>query len=67
MVLAHRPVEYIGDLIQRISTSVQVHGVNPHSDVFIRIGDTGEEMQIEHVKVQGGLNGPRIVIQAKVK
>ena len=63
--MATQPIQYIGELIDRVTTSVRNFGVHPRSDVVVRIGDFGPEMQIEHVKVQGGAGGPRIVLQLK--
>lgn len=60
-----KAIQYIGELIERVTTSVRQFGVHPRSDVVVRIGDFGPEMQIEHIKVQGGVDGPRIVLQVK--
>lgn len=58
-------IEKIGDVISRITTSVKQFGISPHSPVVVRIGEHGQEMQIEHVKVQGGILGPKLVLQVK--
>lgn len=58
-------IHKIGDFIQRVTSSVKRFGISPHSDVIVRVGDDGPELPIEHLKVQGGLMGPRLVIQAR--
>ena len=55
----------IGDLIQRVKQSVMQFGIDPHSEVVVRVGDFGQEMPIEHLKVQGGLQ-PKLILQVKV-
>lgn len=55
----------IGALIEHVKESVR-YGVSPHSPVVVRVGDNGEEMQIEHVKVQGGFQ-QKLVIQLKAR
>lgn len=55
----------VGGIIDAIKTAVQGYGVDPHSPVVIRIGKNGPEMLIEHVKVQGTLTGPKVILQAK--
>lgn len=62
---SENPVTYCGELIERITTAARNFGVLPHSEICVRVGDFGPELQIEHVKVQGGLNGPKIVLQVK--
>ncbi len=57
-------IEKIGDFINRVITSVKQFGIDPHSEIVVRIGDFGPEMQIEHLKVQGGLK-PKLVIQVR--
>lgn len=60
-------IEKIGDIISRITTSVKQFGISPHSPVVVRIGDFGQEMQVEHVKVQGGVDGPKLVLQVATR
>lgn len=56
----------IGWVIDAVKMAVQQHGISPHSPVVIRVGDFGPEMEIEHVKVQGGLE-PKLVLQARTR
>jgi hypothetical protein len=54
----------IGELIERVIQSVKGFGIDPMSEVVVRVGDFGAEMQIEHLKVTGGLNR-KIVLQVR--
>lgn len=54
----------IGDLINRVTASVRQFGIDPHSDIVVRVGDFGPELPIEHLKVQGGVK-PKLVLQVK--
>ena len=60
-------IEKIGDVINRIITAAKEAGVTEHAPVVVRVGDFGQEMQIEHVKLQGGINGPKIVLQVAAR
>lgn len=55
-------IQFIGELVDRIRTSVTQWGATPHTPVVVRIGDFGEEMPIEHIKMRGGMQ-PTIIIQ----
>lgn len=55
-------ITQIGDIISRVTQAVKMYGISPHSPVVVRVGDFGEEMLVEHVKVQGGLQ-PKLVLQ----
>ena len=55
----------VGGLVEAIKTAVMQFGISPHSPLVVRMGDFGPEVQIEHVKVQGGLE-PKIVLQVAV-
>lgn len=57
----------IGGVVDRITTAVKEFGVSPFSPVVVRVGDFGPEMLIEHVKVQGGVNGPKLVLQCQAR
>lgn len=56
-------IEKIGAVIDSIVTAVKQFGLRPDSPIVVRIGDFGPEMQIEHVKIQGGVDGPKLVLQ----
>ncbi len=58
-------INRIGDLINRVTTSVKQFGINPHSSIVVRIGDFGQEMEIEHLKVQSAIDGHKLVLQVK--
>lgn len=58
-------ISRIGELVDRIKGSVVQRNIDPHSNVVVRIGDTGPEMQIEHVKVRNGFAGPILILQLK--
>lgn len=55
----------IGEVIELITRSVKQFGIHPHSTIVCRVGDFGPEMPIEAVKVQGGILGPKLVLQLK--
>ncbi len=57
----------IGDFINRVITSVREGSVTPDSQVVVRVGDFGQEMQIEHIKLRNSLAGPIIVIQTRAR
>ena len=57
-------ITYIGELIDRVKSSVMQWGVSPHTPVVVRVGDFGPEMQIEHMKLRGGLQ-PVIILQCR--
>jgi hypothetical protein len=59
-------IQYIGELIDRVKTSVMEWGANPHTPVVVRIGDFGGEMRIEHVKLRGGAQ-PVIILQCAIR
>lgn len=54
----------IGDLINRVTTSVRQFGIDPHSEVVVRIGEFGQEMPIEHLKVAGAFER-KLILQVK--
>jgi hypothetical protein len=56
----------IGWVIEAVKLAVKQYGISPHSPVVIRVGDFGPEMEIENVKVQGGLE-PKLVLQARTR
>lgn len=56
----------IGELIERVKSSVMQRGIEPTSALVVRLGDTGTEMQIEHVKVRHGVAGSIMILQVKV-
>ncbi len=56
----------IGWVIDAVKMAVKQYGISQHSPVVIRVGDFGPEMEIEHVKVQGGLE-PKLVLQARTR
>lgn len=58
-------IEKIGDLINRVTTAVKQFGVSPYSSIVVRVGDFGPELEIDELKVQGGLDGPKLVLQVK--
>lgn len=64
--MERKPIQRIGDLIERVTTAVKIHGINPGSSVTIRVGEFGQEMEIEHMKIKEGVMGPRIILQVKV-
>lgn len=55
-------VQKVGELIERITTAVKQRGLTPHSSIVVRLGDEGEELQIEHVKVRPSVIGPPVII-----
>jgi hypothetical protein len=58
-------IDKIGMLIELVTTSVRQFNVDPHSPVVARVGDDGQEMQIEQVRVQQTALGPKLVLQLK--
>lgn len=58
-------IQYIGELIERVTTSVKQFGINPRSPVIVREGEFGPEMLVEHVKVRGGIGGPVIILEVR--
>jgi hypothetical protein len=56
----------IGWVIDAVKLAVKEYGISPHSPVVIRLGDFGPEMEIERVKVQGGIE-PKLVLQARTR
>jgi hypothetical protein len=59
------PVQYVGELIERVTTAVKMHGIHPRSSITVRVGNFGEEMEIEHVKVQSTVLGGKIILQVR--
>lgn len=57
-------INRIGDLINRVTISVKQFGITPYSSIVVRVGDFGPEMEIEELKVQGGLER-KLVLQLK--
>jgi hypothetical protein len=57
----------VAELIDRIKGAVLQRNIRPDSMVLVRVGDSGVEMIIEHVKVRQELAGLTVILQAKVR
>lgn len=57
-------ITQVGGLIAHIREAVASFGVTPHATIIARIGEQGEQMQIESVQVSGWIN-PTIILQLK--
>lgn len=55
-------IDKVGQLTECIIKGAQEFGLGPYDKVIARVGDFGQEMEIEHVKVGRSKNGARVVI-----
>lgn len=56
-------IRRIGEFIDCCITGVREFGLMPTSRIVVRIGDFGQEMEIEHVKMASTKEGRVLVVQ----